>query len=155
MAASPLVWTDSIAARLAVEDTVVRMFVATDERDWTTLEGCFTDPFTLDMTSMTGSAPVTVTPKDVARTWAEAFESLDHVHHQVSNFRTTVSTAQATVSCYGLALHHRAKAEGVRTRVFVGTYELLLIPSVRRWQISQLTFKLKFIDGNLTLEKSA
>jgi len=42
------------ASRLAIEDVVVRMFVATDERDWNALEACFTDPVTLDMTSMIG-----------------------------------------------------------------------------------------------------
>jgi hypothetical protein len=155
MAASTPIWTDSVAARLAVEDTVVRMFVATDERDWPTLESCFTDPFTLDMTSMAGGAPATVTPRQVATTWAQAFEPLDHVHHQVGNFRTSVSTSQAIVRCHGVAFHHRNKAAGVKTRIFVGTYELLLIPSMQRWQISQLTFKLKFIDGNLTLETPA
>ena len=36
-----------IAARIAVEDTVVRLFVATDERNWPALEACFTTPFTL------------------------------------------------------------------------------------------------------------
>ena len=145
---------DALAARMAVEDTVVRMFVATDERDWTTLEDCFTDPFTLDMTSMLGGAPVTMTPRDVARAWADGFAALDHVHHQVGNFRTAITPEQALVKCYGVAFHHRRQAAGLKTRVFVGTYELLLIPSVRRWQISQLTFKLKFIDGNLALEKS-
>ena len=146
--------TDALAARVAVEDTVVRMFVATDERDWPTLEACFTDPFTLDMTSMTGGAPLTMTPRDVALAWAEAFRPLDHVHHQVGNFLTTVTPAQAEVRCHGVAFHHRGKVSGLKTRVFVGTYELLLIPSVRDWQISRLTFKLKFIDGNLSLEKS-
>lgn len=145
---------DAWSTRLAAEDTVVRMFVATDERDWSTLQDCFTDPFTLDMTSMVGGAPATMTPKDVARAWAEGFAALDHVHHQVGNFRTTLTPGQAVVQCYGVAFHHRAKATGLKTRVFVGTYELLLIPSVRRWQISQLTFKLKFIDGNLELEKA-
>ncbi len=147
--------TEGLAARLAVEDTVVRMFVATDERDWPTLEGCFTDPFTLDMTSMAGGKPATVTPRQVASTWAQAFEPLDHVHHQVGNFRTSVTSAQAIVRCYGVAFHHRAKANGLKTRLFVGTYELLLIPSVQGWLISQLAFKLKFIDGNLSLEASA
>jgi hypothetical protein len=77
------------------------------------------------------------------------------VHHQLGNFRTSVSTSQAIVRCHGVAFQHRNKAAGVKTRIFVGTYELLLIPSVQRWQISQLTFKLKFIDGNLTLETPA
>ncbi|HEV8444618.1 MAG TPA: nuclear transport factor 2 family protein, partial [Steroidobacteraceae bacterium] len=144
-----------VSARLAVQDTVVRMFVATDERDWPTLESCFTDPFTLDMTSMAGGKPATVTPRQVATTWAQAFEPLDHVHHQVGNFRTSVTSSQAIVHCYGVAFHHRAKASGLKTRLFVGTYELVLIPSVQTWLISQLTFKLKFVDGNLSLEGSA
>ena len=146
---------DGLAARLAVEDTVVRMFVATDERDWPTLESCFTDPFTLDMTSMAGGKPATVTPRQVATTWAQAFEPLDHVHHQVGNFRTSVTSSQAIVRCYGVAFHHRNKASGIKTRLFVGTYELLLIPSVHTWLISQLAITLKFVDGNLSLEGNA
>ena len=67
-----------LATRLAVEDAVVRMFVATDERNWPVLEDCFTNPFVLDMTSMAG-----------------------------------------------------------------------------RWSIARLMFKLKFVDGNLELEKAA
>ncbi|HEX6398438.1 MAG TPA: hypothetical protein VFZ95_13515 [Steroidobacteraceae bacterium] len=72
----------------------------------------------------------------------------------MGNFRTTIAPGQAVVQCHGVAFHHRRRAAGQKTRVFVGTYELLLIPSVQRWQISQLTFKLKFIDGNLDLEKN-
>jgi hypothetical protein len=44
--------TTDFRNRLAVEDVVVRMFVSTDERDWATLQDCFSSPFTLDMTSM-------------------------------------------------------------------------------------------------------
>ena len=51
---------EALVARQEAEDVVVRMFVATDERDWPTLESCFTDPFVLDMTSMTGGAPASM-----------------------------------------------------------------------------------------------
>ena len=51
---------EDIAVRQEVEDVVVKMFVATDERDWTTLESCFTDPFILDMTNFSPIAPVSV-----------------------------------------------------------------------------------------------
>jgi hypothetical protein len=146
---------EDLANRLAVEDAVVRMFVATDERDWPTLEDCFTDPFTLDMTSMVGGAPVTMTPRQVAQAWADGFKPLDHVHHQIGNIRTEVSGDHALVRCYGVAFHHRAKVSGLKSRVFVGTYELALHASADRWRISRLLFKLKFIDGNLELEKSA
>ena len=96
------------AVRQEVEDVVVKMFVATDERDWPTLESCFTDPFVLDMTSMVGGDPATMTPRQVAAAWADGFKPLSHVHHQVGNFRTAISGSTASVRCYGIALHHRS-----------------------------------------------
>lgn len=147
--------TNDLASRLAAEDTVVRMFVATDERDWPTLEACFTDPFTLDMTSLVGGSPAAMTPRQVANVWAEGFKPLDHVHHQIGNLQTSVQGTNALVRCHGVALHHRkGVTRGIRTRVFVGTYELKLVAGAEHWRISELKFKLKFIDGNLELEKS-
>jgi hypothetical protein len=150
-----LIEVKELAARLEAEDTVIRMFVATDERDWSALELCFTNPFTLDMTSMVGGSPASMTPQQVAAAWEEGFKALDHVHHQVGNLQTKVSGEQSLVKCYGVALHHRTQAVGVKSRMFVGTYELQLSRAEELWRINRLTFKLKFIDGNLELEKQA
>jgi hypothetical protein len=144
-----------IAARLAVEDVVIRLFVATDERDWPTLESCFTRPFTLDMTSIAGGSPTQLTGGEVASAWAKAFEPLDHVHHQIGNLQTTIDGPAARVRCYGVAFHHRASlAEALKTRIFVGTYEMKLRLEGSRWLVNELKFLLKFIDGNPDLEKS-
>ncbi len=151
----PLPTPLDLALRQVVEDAVVRMFVATDERDWRTLEDCFTDPFVLDMTSMGGGEPVTMSPAQVVQAWSTGFEPLDHVHHQIGNLRTEASADRARVRCHGVAFHHRAQAPGLKTRVFVGTYELSLAFAAGRWRIDRLLFKLKFIDGNLELEKAA
>lgn len=145
--------SEELAERQRVEDAVVRMFVATDERDWETLKACFTDPFTLDMTSMVGGSPAAMTPAEVAAAWAEGFRSLDAVHHQVGNFRTSLRGDSATVRCYGIALHHRGGiAAPEKTRRFVGTYELDVVRAGGGWRITRLRFLLKFIDGNLDLE---
>lgn len=145
-----------LVIRQQAEDAVVRMFVATDERDWPTVESCFTDPFVLDMTSMGGGSPATMTPRQVANAWAEGFKTLDHVHHQVGNFRTTVDGRRAKVRCYGIALHHRVKVStALKTRVFVGTYDIDLTLESGGWRIGLFKFNLKFIDGNLDLEKAA
>lgn len=145
-----------LVTRQEVEDTVVRMFVATDERDWSSLKNCFTDPFVLDMSSMVGGAPMCMSPQQVADAWAEGFRALDHVHHQIGNIRTTVAGSSATVRCYGVALHHRSKIAGEsKTRRFVGTYELNLERGAIGWRITQLKFLLKFIDGNVSLESAS
>jgi hypothetical protein len=146
---------DVLGTRQEVEDVVVKMFVATDERDWPTLESCFTDPFVLDMTSMIGGAPAAMTPRQVAAAWAEGFKPLSHVHHQVGNFQTAVSGSTATVRCYGIALHYRSGITAeAKARTFVGTYELELTYREHGWRINRLKFNLKFIDGNLELEKA-
>lgn len=144
-----------LLARVQAEDAVVRMFVATDERDWPSLEQCFTDPFTLDMTSMSGGAPAVISPREVARAWAEGFRTLDHVHHQIGNLRTTLAAARAQVRCYGIALHQRAGiVAALKTRTFVGAYEIDLRADDERWRIERLKFDLKFIDGNVELERA-
>jgi len=147
---------EDLVLRQQVEDAVVRMFVATDERDWPTVESCFTEPFVLDMTSMVGGAPASMTPHQVASAWAEGFRTLDHVHHQVGNFRTSVNGQLAKVHCYGVAFHYRARITApVKSRTFVGTYDLDLSAQSGHWRISKLKFNLKFIEGNLELEKAS
>ncbi|MDN3921358.1 nuclear transport factor 2 family protein [Roseateles violae] len=143
-------------ARQEVEDLVVRMFVAVDERDWPRAEDCFTAPFLLDMTSMVGGEPLSIAPREVCQSWAEAFSKLDQVHHQLGNFRTRVDGDRATVQCYGTAYHYRAGiAAALKSRSFVGSYELdLQRQAAGGWRIVRLQFKLKFIDGNLELEKA-
>ncbi len=144
------------ALRSRVEDTVIRMFVATDERNWPLVQGCFTDPFTLDMTSVAGGAPALTSPRQVTQTWAEAFRTLDHVHHQVANFQTRVEGARAAVRCHGIAFHYRgAIAAAAKSRTFVGSYEFELVLQGTEWRIGALKFNLKFIDGNRELEKAS
>ncbi len=150
-----LVKPKALVARQEVEDLVVKMFVATDERDWAVVETCFTDPFILDMTSMAGGDPMTMSPSEVARIWANGFKLLTHVHHQIGNFRTRVDGSTATMGCYGIALHYRAGiSTEAKTRRFVGTYEMDLEANDSGWRIHKFKFNLKFIDGNLELEKA-
>jgi 3-phenylpropionate/cinnamic acid dioxygenase small subunit len=145
----------AVTARLAAEDVVVRLFVATDERDWATVESCFSDSFVFDMTSMAGGEPATITPRQVTQMWSEGLAPLDHVHHQAGNFRTEIDGDRARVRCYGIALHHRANITAKeKTRRFVGTYEFDLTNQQGTWRISKFRFLLKFIDGNLELEKA-
>jgi hypothetical protein len=139
--------------RVQVEDIVTKLFVATDERDWHTVEACFTDTFLLDMTSLAGGIPAKMKPSEVTTAWAAAFTTLDHVHHQIGNFQTAVNGLNASVCCYGIALHRRDEiADPVKTRTFVGAYEFDLVKQGAQWRIARLMYKLKFIDGNLNLE---
>lgn len=143
-----------LQARQSIEDRVVSLFVATDARDWPAVEACFTDPLTLDMTSVEGGEPRALSPRELTTTWAQNFKPLDHVHHQIGNVQTTLADGNAIVRCHGFALHHRTKVAGGKTRLFVGTYEFALIANEDAWKISRMTFRLAFIDGNASLESA-
>ena len=67
---------------------------------------------------------------------------------------TEVKGDQATVFCYGIALHHKKTQSGRDTRAFVGSYDLHLGRTASgAWTIHAFRFNLKFLDGNLELEK--
>lgn len=140
----------------AVIRVVNRLFRATDERDWATVERCLAPSVLFDMTSLAGGAPLRMPGGDIARGWAKGLEPITQVHHQVGNHEATVAGDTATAFCYGTAWHWRATRSGRNTRVFVGTYDFRLARGGElSWRIDHFVFRLKFIDGNRELEKEA
>ncbi len=135
--------------RQAVVDTIVRLFVGTDERDWPAVEKCFADPVRFDMTSMTGGEPQDLSPGRIVSGWEEGLRSLEAIHHQAGNFQVSVAGDEATASCYAIATHYRRVASGRNTRTFVGTYEFHLVRDRRGgFVIDLFRFRLKYVDGN-------
>ena len=57
------------------------------------------------------------------------------------------------VFCYGVAFHHLPNETGQNTRVFVGSYDFDLVKDQDNWKITKFKYNLKYIDGNLNLEK--
>jgi hypothetical protein len=146
--------SDQLCERQEVEDVVVRLFVATDRRDWASVEACLADMVILDMTSMTGGGePLHMKPVDVVATWKGGLQRIDQVHHQVGNFQIDVDRDRATAFCYGVAYHHRDKISSPsKSRSFVGDYDVHLTRTDGRWRIDLFRFNLKFIEGNRELE---
>lgn len=150
-----MLFADPLVERQEVEDVVVRVFVATDRRDWAGVESCLADAVTLDMTSMTGGEPLRLTPAEVSAGWRDGLAPIDFVHHQIGNFRIAVDGDSATASCYGIAFHHRDRiSTPSKTRTFVGSYDFHLTRTTAGWRIDLFRFNLKFIDGNRELEKA-
>lgn len=134
--------------------SVVELFVATDERNWSKVETCFADRVVLDMTSMIGGEPQERSGREIAEAWRIGLEPIDHVHHQVSNFLVDRTSTDASVSCYGISYHHRNISNPDNTRTFVGTYDIHLVKTSSGWRIDRFCFKLKFITGNQQLESA-
>ena len=142
-----------LVARQQITDCVVRLFVATDNRDWAGVRACLTDTVYFDMTSVAGGEPATVSAEQIVAGWTQGLAPIESVHHQAGNFAITVRGDEADASCYGIAIHYRRTASGRNTRTFVGSYDFTVVnPSGDAWRISAFRFNLKFLDGNPDVE---
>jgi len=137
----------------AIGAVLTRLFVATDERDWAAVQACFDASVVFDMTSLGAPKAVTLSPAQIADAWRDGLRPIESVHHQVGNVRIDCVGDRAKASCYGIAYHCRSTKSGRNTRVFVGTYDVELRRAAPAWRITHFRFNLKFIDGNLELEK--
>ena len=135
-------------------DVINALFIGTDQRDWNWVKKCFAPQVHFDMTSLTGGEPVMMTPKQIADGWKKGLKPLKAVHHQSGNFVVRVTDDEATAFCYAIALHYLPNKTGQNTRTFVGSYDFHLVKKRDRWQIDLFKFNLKYIDGNLNLEKA-
>lgn len=70
--------------RAAVIETVNRLFIATDEKDWKALKNIFTDEVDFDMTSLAGGKPGRLKAGEIIGTWQEGLKGLP-VHHLAGN----------------------------------------------------------------------
>ena len=142
-----------LLAREQVIDRLNTLFISTDSRDWAGVRSCFAPTVHFDMTSLAGGEPVILTPEAIALAWEQGLASIEGVHHQAGNYRVSLDGEEANAFCYGIAMHYRPTRSGRNTRTFVGTYELKLRVIGGEWRITSFRFNLKFLDGNIELEK--
>ncbi len=144
---------DDLLAKDAVIETITRLFVGTDTRNWEMVRAALAPRLHVDMTSLTGGEPAEMTGAELAAAWEEGLRPIQAVHHQAGNFLVSVHGDGASVVCYGTATHYRPTRSGRNVRTFVGSYDFALVRLEGNWRISSFRFNLKYLDGNLTLEQ--
>jgi len=140
---------EALAAKQAVHDTAIALFVRTDKRDWEGVRAVFADKVRFDMTSTDGSKPRVRSAVDIVAEWKEGLSELAALHHQIGNLVVTLGAeGEAHVTCYGTAWHYKVCEDGRNTRTFVGTYDLDLRRGDAAWKITSFAFHQKFVEGN-------
>ncbi len=137
-----------------VIDTVNRLFIDTDNRNWREVESLFTQNVFFDMESVSGGRPSMTTPREIVDNWDRGLKALKAVHHQAGNFLVDMMENEANVFCYGTAWHYLPNKSNRNTRTFVGSYNIHLVRKEGEWRIDRFKYNLKFIDGNLELDRS-
>ena len=144
---------NSLLEEKAAIETVNRLFVSTDNRDWEGVKACFADEVVLDMTSMVGGEPSKLRPQQIADAWNSGLKGLKAIHHQAGNYDVDLKGNGADVFCYGIATHYLPNPTGQNSRMFVGSYNFHLKKIKDDWKIDHFKYNLKYIEGNLELHK--
>ena len=147
--------TDPVAELLErdrIVAVITELFIAVDRRDWEAAERCFAARVHFDMSAADGGPAAEVAPVQIVSGWRDGLAPIEQLHHQVGNFRTRITGILAEASCYGIAWHYRSRADGRNARLFVGEYDFGLERESGGWRITAMRFRLKFVDGNRTLE---
>ncbi len=137
-----------MSVRDEIIETVNKLFIYTDNRDWDRLiSEVFTPRVFLDMSSMGGEA-AEINAEEICKMWEEGFRGLDAVNHLAGNYLVDTDRNGAAVYCYATATHYRKDAKHGSTREFVGTYDLHLELVAAGWKIDRMKYTLKYVDGN-------
>jgi hypothetical protein len=107
----------------------------------------------VDTTSLTGGEPTMMSGSTLVTSWDEGLQPILAIHHQVGNLQVKLLGGSAEAHCYGIATHYRPTRSGRNVRTFVGSYDFELRQMDGVWRITLFRFNLKYLDGNLDLEK--
>jgi SnoaL-like domain len=126
-----------------VIDTVNRLFINTDNRDWPKVKALFAPRVLFDMTSLAGGQPATISPQEIVGGWDKGLKALKAIHHQSDNYLLDIKDNEATVFCYVAAWHYLPNRTNRNTRTFVGSYDSHFVKRDREWNIDRFKFNLK------------
>jgi hypothetical protein len=132
-------------------ETINKLFLAVDERDWNSLKLIMNDTVYLDYSSMTGGQPDELPLQLIIDSWREVLPGFDATHHQLGNYLVDENNQFGKVFCYGTANHFLKNDSGMNFWTVTGTYEFKLNNEFGPWRIMEMKFNLKFIDGNMGL----
>ncbi len=143
----------TFTTREQIIETVNRLFVYTDYREWQKLQTeVFTPAVHFDMSSLGAGAAKELTAGEICAMWETGFAGIDAVHHHSGNFLVTVNGEAATVFCYAIASHYKAAATQGQIREFVGSYDLGLQRTADGWRINSFRYNVKYTSGNMELK---
>ena len=139
----------SHTTREQIIETVNKLFIYTDDRQWDKLQDeVFSPEVHFDMSSLGGDISM-MSAKQICDAWNAGFEGIDAINHLAGNYLVTVNDSEADVFVYATATHYKEATSQGKTREFVGTYNLHLIKTGTGWRIDRFKYNLKYTNGNL------
>ncbi len=137
-----------------IQETITKLFVNTDTRNWSKVESQFSPKVLLDYSSMSGNPATEVTPNEITTAWKGVLPGFTYTHHQIGNFITEINEDKAHSFCYGTATHYLEDENG-NVWTVIGSYDFDLERNKDTWKITKMKFNYKYQDGNSKLIEKA
>lgn len=134
--------------RERIIDTMIRVGVGIDARDWAAVEECFADQVWFDGGGQPGGGRAS-SPSSITAELRKDLEPIERSHHQFGNYRVEKSRDEADLSCYGIVMHYCPVPHGRSVRTVAGSYEVHLVREGDDWHIDRFRFERRFADGDL------
>ncbi len=138
-----------------IEESINRLFVAVDERNWHVVSELFNDTVLLDYTSMAGGNPAVLSSQQIIDSWRLILPGFDKTHHQIGNMIINGDSGAYKVFCYGTATHYLKNETNSNVWTVVGSYDFEIVTLDSKLKISKMKFNLKYVDGNNDLARLA
>jgi len=140
--------TAELADRLAILELIGRLVLLLDARDWSALEGLFTETVYNDRTSLTGGEPETLGVVEFVGGWRYLMANLDAVHHMVTCHVINLDGDRATCAANMIGTHVLANPTGGPVWMVGGRHDYQLTRTPDGWRIAGITFTIQWATGN-------
>ena len=149
-AATPIETMNATAERDRVEiiETVNKIAIRSDRRDWAIVRNCFTEQVEFDYTSLSGGEPVTITAATQVQQWADFFSStFKTTQHLIGSHVVTLNGATAGCVAHFQA-HHTYLEASQGTWLLAGTYDYDLVRTGNGWKVEKMKMTALWETGN-------
>lgn len=124
--------------RAEIIDTVNRIGILSDRRDWTAVQKCFTKQVKFDYTSLNGGEPTTLAAATQVQQWADFFsKTFKNTQHLVGSHAVTLNGNTATCIAHCQA-HHTYLNSSKTAWLLAGTYDYELVKSSNGWKVQTM-----------------
>lgn len=134
----------------AIENVLVQLFEATDNRDWNAVKTTMHDSVYFDYTAL-GHEAAFKTPDEILANWKQLLPGFERTVHQPHNFAVWVADNRATATLDVIATHF---LENDFWTVFVG-YDTEFIKEDDQWKLARIDLSLYDQTGNTQLPEKA
>ena len=134
--------------RLAILELIGQLGLLVDARDWSALEGLFTDPVYSHRTALFGGEPQTNTPAELVGGLEYVLGKLDTTHHLITCQVIDLNGDEATSAANMQGTHVLANASGGSQWVVAGRHDYQLKRTTDGWRIAGMTFTVQWATGN-------